>query len=228
MNENQPKYRYGDPHPTRRDATGRPWRRITRGFISPDAYDNNIRVMREERARRIWGPDPVTGKRVYLGLRPKGETAATPAAPATYVFDGRAVSTQRWAAIPARPPTEANLRHNAALADLKRALIAEHGEANVRTDSRTADGKLIDAAVRLPNGLFQIYEVKTAEVMTAKLCIRQALGQLLEYAKSPGMTAAGITVVGTVPPTREDALYLDRLNKDHCLNINYRQVNDAV
>jgi hypothetical protein len=150
----------------------------------------------------------------------------TAAAPATYVFGGRAVSTQRTAVIPARPPTEANLRHNLTSSLLEQALIAEYGKDNVRSRSPTADGTEIDAVVRLPSGLFQIYEIK--EEKTAKLCIREGLGQLLEYAKSPGMTAAGITVVGTVPPTREDALYLDRLNKDHCLNINYRQVNDAV
>jgi hypothetical protein len=79
VESNQPKYRAGDPHPTMRDAAGRPWQWCGTHFVSPDARANQLQTVRETNGRRIWGRDPVTGKKVYLGTRPLGEIVETPA-----------------------------------------------------------------------------------------------------------------------------------------------------
>jgi hypothetical protein len=64
------------------------------------------------------------------------------------------------------------------------------------------------------------YELKTEP--TARMCIRQAIGQLLDYSHYPLSKAANrLVVVGEGPATDDDRAYLDLLRKKFGLPIQY-------
>lgn len=70
----------------------------------------------------------------------------------------------------------------------------------------TPEQNYVDIAV-IHNGLNSFYELKTHN--TAKKCIREAFGQLMEYAYYPGEVFADeIIVVGEAEPTLEDVSYV--------------------
>lgn len=66
------------------------------------------------------------------------------------------------------------------------------------------------------------YELKTAA--TAKLCIREAIGQLLEYSYWPGaQQATRLVVVGQPPCDKEAAAFIRTLQRQFSLPIEYGQ-----
>ena len=68
-----------------------------------------------------------------------------------------------------------------------------------------------------------IYEIKT---YNAKRCIREALGQLLEYNHYPSRISSDIMyVVGEEPLDKEDKQYMSFLRERYNLPIWYRQYN---
>jgi hypothetical protein len=68
------------------------------------------------------------------------------------------------------------------------------------------------------------FEIKIA--LTAKNCIREALGQLLEYAVYPGkQRASEMIVVGEHPATPDDGIYLNYLRKKFGIPVRYIQWN---
>ncbi|MBR5715641.1 MAG: hypothetical protein IKX59_03580 [Bacteroidales bacterium] len=71
------------------------------------------------------------------------------------------------------------------------------------------------------NGLVYIFEVKTYD--TARACIREALGQILEYNHFPlGNRADKMYIVGPVQPLQEELQYIDYLRTYYNMNITYR------
>jgi hypothetical protein len=67
------------------------------------------------------------------------------------------------------------------------------------------------------------YEVKTAG--SVRQCLREAIGQLLEYAFWPGATRpAKLIVVGEPPPTNESDIYLEVLNAFLPVHLEYHQL----
>lgn len=68
------------------------------------------------------------------------------------------------------------------------------------------------------------FEIKT--VPDARLCIRQALGQLMEYSYFPKVkNAQKLIVVGTGEKTQDVQEYIDSLNIDFNLPINNLQTS---
>ena len=68
------------------------------------------------------------------------------------------------------------------------------------------------------------FEIKT--VPDARLCIRQALGQLMEYSYFPKVeNAQKLIVVGTGEKTQDVQEYIDSLNIDFKLPIDYLQIS---
>ena len=68
------------------------------------------------------------------------------------------------------------------------------------------------------------YEIKTD--ITAKRCLRSALGQLLEYSSYPTeQRARRLVVVGDAPATQDDRNYLCFLRQQYTLPIFYSQFN---
>lgn len=93
-----------------------------------------------------------------------------------------------------------------------------HGKHNVWYEHDYIDLKVIDR-----DGA-TFYEIKTDT--SAKKCIRNALGQLLEYSSYPTeRRAKKLIVVGDAPATEDDKNYLEYLREQHSLPIHYAQFN---
>ena len=93
-------------------------------------------------------------------------------------------------------------------------LCKKYGQGNVDYEQDH-----VDLAVRHSDG---ITFVKIKMETTAKRCIRQAMGQLMEYVHYPAHTKADrIVVVGDAPPTGKDRLYLEFLRREYRMPISY-------
>ncbi|MDX6528569.1 MAG: hypothetical protein QOH41_859 [Blastocatellia bacterium] len=70
---------------------------------------------------------------------------------------------------------------------------------------------------------FVFYEIKTMN--SPRACIREALGQLLEYSFWPGsQEAVRLVVVGERSLDEEGAEYIETLRRRFCLPVEYEQV----
>lgn len=82
----------------------------------------------------------------------------------------------------------------------------------------------VDLAAQTKDKQIIFFEIKT--VPDTRLCIRQALGQLMEYSYFPKVkNAQKLIVVGTGEKTQEVQEYIDYLNKDFNIPIDYLQIN---
>ena len=122
----------------------------------------------------------------------------------------------------AQQELDVNLRHNQLQRDLYRRLVKKHGADNVRAESTTVIGTSVDLVVRQPNG-YWFYEIKTS--VSPRACIREAIGQLLEYAFWPGLQEAHrLIVVGETAAAADVQEYCRRLNERFSLPIQYQQI----
>lgn len=134
-------------------------------------------------------------------------------------FTAKASSTQ--ASLAARE-LDINLRHNILQETLFDRLARQYGADNVGTELPSGAGTSVDVVVRHERE-FLFYEIKTAH--SPRACLRQALGQLLEYSFWPGsQEAARLIVVGETPLDKEGAKYLRTLRKRFSLPVEYEQV----
>ena len=98
-----------------------------------------------------------------------------------------------------------DLRHNALQAQLYKELVAEHGYDYVAVEHPAASGGQIDIAV-IKRDRRLIFEIKTAA--TSGGCIREAVGQLLEYGCWPNSPIVHeLIVVGEPTPDAETLAY---------------------
>jgi len=116
------------------------------------------------------------------------------------------------------------LQHN----DLQKALFQRlegtHGNENVGEEQHTGVGTFVDVVVRHSQDGYWFYEIKTA--LSARLCIRDAIGQLLEYSTWPGSPRVErMVVVGKGVLDQDGAEYLRRLKDRFNLPIAYEQVS---
>ncbi len=115
---------------------------------------------------------------------------------------------------------EKSLRHNQIQPALFEHLKSIYGD-SVSGEQLTADGTYIDAAVR-QGGEYTYYEIKTG--LSAQSCIREALGQLLEYSYWPGaQPATRLVIVGEPPLDKHASAYLETLRKQFSLPVEYRR-----
>lgn len=132
-----------------------------------------------------------------------------------------------------RPPTttatlakrelDINLKHNVLQAALCRRLIAKHGSKNVGIEQLTALGTKIDVVVCHKPDEFSYYEIKTA--LSSRACLREAFGQLLEYAYWPGaQEAKRLIVCGETALDDAGQQYLRDLRKRFGLPVKYEQI----
>jgi hypothetical protein len=95
----------------------------------------------------------------------------------------------------------------------------------VEFEKSTGFGTSIDMMSE-KSGLKTIYEIKTAH--TAKACIRQAFGQLMEYAYFPDrVVAERLVVVGIQQPKLKDEKYIKHLRSVSNLDIRYWHFDNA-
>lgn len=115
---------------------------------------------------------------------------------------------------------EKSLRHNQIQPALFEHLKSLCGD-SVSGEQSTADGTYIDAAVR-QGGEYTYYEIKTG--LSAQSCIREALGQLLEYSYWPGaQSATRLVIVGEPRLDKYAKAYLETLRKHLSLPVEYRR-----
>jgi len=104
---------------------------------------------------------------------------------------------------------------------LVRDLLKTYGEGNVCKEN-TFGRNRIDVVVN-HNQEYYFYEVKVAG--SAKSCLRQALGQLMEYAYWPGKRhAKKIVVAGEHPLDENSRNYLSFLRESFNLPVEYKQI----
>jgi len=126
------------------------------------------------------------------------------------------------AATHAEKVLDVDLRHNALQKQLHSELAAEYGFEHVGREYPALGGGKIDMIVRT-KAVRIFFEIKTAS--TARSCIREALGQLLDYACWPGgLPVDQVVIVGTPPATPVTQAYLDRLNQSFPIPLTYRSI----
>ena len=119
-----------------------------------------------------------------------------------------------------------NLRHNALQTQLHKELVAEYGYDHVGVEQPApGSGGRIDVLVE-KGSLRIVFEIKTA--MTARGCIREAMGQLLDYGCWPGGKATSrLVVVGEPKLTPPETAFLAEINRSFPRSIEYRSVVPA-
>jgi len=117
---------------------------------------------------------------------------------------------------------DVSLRHNVLQEALYHRLAKKYGAQNVSAEQPSGVGTSIDAVVRHGEE-FWFYEIKTAD--SPRACLRQAVGQLLEYAFWPGAQAATrLIAVGEKALDKEGREYLHALQTRFRLPIAYEQI----
>lgn len=116
-----------------------------------------------------------------------------------------------------------DVRHSRLQEKLAEELKDEFGDRNVGMEqSFSGSGNKVDIAVK-HNDKVTFYEVKVANSATA--CIRQAMGQLLEYAFWPGKRHANTIVIAGEPVLDKDAeKYISFLRDEFTLPVQYQQI----
>ncbi len=119
-------------------------------------------------------------------------------------------------------PKTATLLHNEIQNQMYEDLVARYGKACVGTEVPTGDGTAIDIVVKTDRFCW-FYEIKTGS--SVRVCIRQAIPQLLEYAYWQGddSRADKLIIVSLKKLTPQAAAYLDFLRQKFKLNIHYEQ-----
>lgn len=116
-----------------------------------------------------------------------------------------------------------DLRHNKIQMALKRELADEFGEARVFIEEQTGAGGRVDILVRHISGRPHLYEIKVAS--TAAQAVREALGQLLEYAyRKSGLHPERMVIVSEPELDAATDAYLAYLRAQFQLPLYYRQV----
>ena len=140
-----------------------------------------------------------------------------------FVFrPGWNLKTDATTASHAQQELDVNLRHNRLQGALYRQLVKKHGKENVGGESSTGMGTRVDMWVRQPNG-YWFYEIKTS--LEPRACIREAIGQLLEYSFWPGsQEAIQLIVVGETPADADTKKYCRRLRKRFSLPVQYEHI----
>lgn len=115
-----------------------------------------------------------------------------------------------------------NVRHSLIQEKLIKKLREKYGYKNVSPENKIG-GKKIDVVLR--NGKeFVFYEVKVSD--STKACIRDAIGQLMEYAYWPGRKNADLlVVVGEEEIDNKTTLYLKYLKDKFNLPIQYEKIS---
>jgi hypothetical protein len=114
------------------------------------------------------------------------------------------------------------LRHNDIQYALYERMCLEYGHDNVGAEINV-DGLSIDLVVKV-KGEYWFYEIKTAS--SAKACIRQGLGQILEYSYWPGhQVAARLIIVGEPKLTSDEEMYLSRLRNEMSIPVEYMVID---
>jgi hypothetical protein len=162
---------------------------------------------------------PVNGKRVASAAAARPSSALE----THFAFEPGCRNKKRSTIVEQKKEQiERELRHNELQEALYRRLARRFGGDNVGTENQGANGTSIDLVVRWKRA-YWFYEIKTGP--SARACLREALGQLLEYAFWPGaQQASRLVVVGEAQLDKSGEDYLRCLRKRFRLPIVYEQI----
>lgn len=119
------------------------------------------------------------------------------------------------------PEVVAARRHEALKRALYRALVETHGESNVSVEQQMACRRPADIVVRDGESQLVVFEIKTA--MQPRECLRQAIGQLLEYAFWPGSPPCReVVVVGPVAADGQTHAFVEELRERFAIPLRYQ------
>lgn len=105
-------------------------------------------------------------------------------------------------------------------------LVTTHGPDKVSCEGLTSSGRPADIMVSLPDG-YELFEIKTA--LAPRDCVREAFGQLLEYAYWPGSPGfKALWVVGPSPIDSKTQEYLHGLRERFGIPVGYRHQPVAI
>jgi hypothetical protein len=128
---------------------------------------------------------------------------------------GKSVSTYRGHS------SDVDLVHNRIQTGLFNYLTKNYGKDNVGTEIPTGRGTLIDAVVKHDNE-YTFYEIKTSP--SVRQCIREAIGQLLEYAHFGNKVALKeLVVVSPYKINLDGEQYLSTIREKYGVPISYCQ-----
>jgi hypothetical protein len=114
------------------------------------------------------------------------------------------------------------LRHKLIQKKLYAIMAKKYGKSNVSTENPSGVGTNIDLVVRQRKS-YWFYEIKVAQ--SPRACLRQAIGQLLEYAFWFGSkNASRLLVVGEIPLDKNGEKYIKTLRKKFNLPIEYEHI----
>lgn len=117
--------------------------------------------------------------------------------------------------------TEVQHLHNDLMRKLYYHLCLQYGEENVGTENHIGTKK-IDIVVKTEGG-YNIYEIKTDK--DPRGCVREAMGQILDYAFFECEDFIHkMVIVGVTPETKEVKTYLTKFRKNNSLEIYYTTV----
>ena len=117
-------------------------------------------------------------------------------------------------------------RHNVIQDRLFALLCERHGVNAVGTERPTGTGGRADALVCRPDGRYELYEIKPAA--SAADAVRQAMGQLLEYAyRRGGLDPIALHVVSDAAMDDVTLEYLQSLEVRFGLKLDYMQVSSS-
>lgn len=113
------------------------------------------------------------------------------------------------------------LRHNDMQLTLHDKLASKYGKDNVGTENPSGNGLPIDVVVQNEDDTYDFYEIKTSH--DPRICIREAIGQLLEYAywNDRGPQVKNLVIVGPNPMDDDAEEYLVVLKAKFKLPIKY-------
>lgn len=135
---------------------------------------------------------------------------------------GHAPRKKRTTASASEETIDVHLRHGRLQDRLVTELEQEHGKGAVGSEVKNLD-RMIDVVVQKDSG-YDFYEIK--RYPSARACLREALGQLLEFSYWPGAeTGDRLIVAGPAPLGPRAKAYLTRLRDDFGLPIDYHQVD---
>jgi hypothetical protein len=160
---------------------------------------------------------------LYRYVESAGTTTPVPLPKSDFAFKpgySKKVTTAR--ATLAEKALDLDLRHNLLQEALYQRLTSKYGNDNVRTEQPSGVGTQIDVVVKM-KGKYWFYEIKTA--LTPRACLREAIGQLLEYGYWPGaQEPTRFIVVGESPIDEDGQEYILRLRKRFSLPIEYEEI----
>jgi len=166
--------------------------------------------------------DPAVGSNYYILLNQKQRPRLLASDTSFTFVPGHSAKKSQTKSSYEKHSVPVDLVHNQMQTVIYRHLVKKYGRDNVGTEVDAGYGsQSIDLVVREDSG-FTFYEIKTS--YSVRLCVREALAQLLEYAYYPNKgNAQRLVVVSPSAVTTEVQSYLANLRERFKIPIYYQR-----